>query len=228
MTFLSICIIVFIFNKKRWQDYLYGKIMHSFAAFIFPLKKAHLIHIIFNAVLHITWVLSNHVRMWHKMSSKIIPSPKLSLISPSYDLSFLQCPPPQSTHRARSWQHGTPQQGDGCPSALSSTWVMMWICWWDREESWVRACDTDWSWAFVMCLWCRGRDRIGGPWPRFFSAPSLGNPAPSVAQTQHPEGSSLTHQIFIGCLPWLFAAQISNPLCSLQNMARGCGSRVLI
>ena len=32
---------------------------------------------------------------------------------------------------------------------------------------------------------------------------SLGNPALSVAQKQHPEGSSLAHQILIGCLPWL-------------------------
>ena len=34
--------------------------------------------------------------------------------------------------------------------------VTVWICRWGRKESSVRACDVNWSWTWVMCLWCWG------------------------------------------------------------------------
>lgn len=186
MTFLSICIIIFIFNEKRWQDYLCGKIMHSFASFIFPLKKAHLIHVIFNAVLDITWVLSNHVRMWHiRCQAKLSQAPNFLILSHLMTYPFCSAHHPKAHPGLGPGSMVPPQQGDG------STWVMVWICWWDREESWVRACDTDWSWAVVMCLWCRGRDRIGGPWPRFFSAPESRKSCP-VSSSETAPGRKLT------------------------------------
>ena len=153
-------------------------------------------------------VLSNHVRMWHiRCQAKLSQAPNFLLLSHLMTYPFCSAHHPRAHTGLGPGSMVPPQQGDGCPSALSNTWVMVWICWWEREESWGRACDTDWSWTLVMCLWCGGRDRMAGLWPRFFSAPESRKSCP-VSSSDTAPGRKLTHS---SDSYWMLAIAVHSP-----------------
>lgn len=153
-------------------------------------------------------VLSNHVRMWHiRCQAKLSQAPNFLL------LSHLMTYPFCSAHHPRAHTGLGPAawypHSRGMDALLHSVTHEWWCesAVWEREESWVRACDTDWSWAFVMCLWCGGRDHMAGLWPRFFSAPESRKSCP-VSSSDTAPGRKLTHS---SDSYWMLAMAVHSP-----------------